>query len=207
MEPLGTKNHLRALLDVRNELDSKILDVKNSLHIKSSREKHLTAEELRKFVDYDPETGHFTLKKAKWGKKRYGDRVGCIRGDGYRDIRINKICFMEHRLAFLYMTGEWPKFIVNHINEIKTDNRWCNLQHVTWSLNNLNRRLHVHNKSGHKGVSLHQGGRWRASLVVNNRQVYHKLFSTKEEAIAAYEIAFKKYWGFPMSEVSSAVVN
>lgn len=207
MEPLKTERCLQTLIEVRNEIDVKILEIKNSLHIKTAREKNLTAEEFRSHFSYDPDTGHFTRIKSTKGKSA-GSRAGFLNpGDGYRRISVRGHIFMEHRLAFLYMTGSWPKFIINHINEIKTDNRWCNLQHVTWSLNNLNRSLHKHNKSGHKGVSLHKGGRWRASLVVNNRQVYHKLFGTKEEAIAAYEEAFEKHWGFPMESVSSAIIN
>ena len=36
-------------------------------------------------------------------------------------------------------TGEWPLYEIDHINRIKTDNRWCNLRDVTCTVNLQNK--------------------------------------------------------------------
>lgn len=177
------------------------------LHIKSIRERNLTSEEFREFFKYDPDTGHFFRIKTAKGAE-CNKRVGFITpSDGYRRIRVKGLNFMEHRLAFLYMTSKWPQFIVDHINGIRDDNRWCNLRHVTWSQNNAVRSTQNNNSSGIRGVCLHRSGRWRAALWFNGRQIYHKLFATKEEAAVAYATAFEKYYGFPMNEAPSVLIN
>jgi hypothetical protein len=60
----------------------------------------------------------------------------------------------------------------------------------------LKEKPHPLNTSGERGVSLHKCGKWRASLYCNGRQVYHKLFSTKEEAAIAYAEQRRKYHGY-----------
>lgn len=36
--------------------------------------------------------------------------------------------YFAHDLAYLYMTGEWPKSPIVHLNGDKSDNRWVNLK-------------------------------------------------------------------------------
>lgn len=202
---MDKEKQLRALVKRREKLEQKIFILRNELHIKCKREKRINASILKSEVEYIPETGCF-LRKRHTSRRNVGERAGGVsKGDGYRRISIRGIAYMEHRLAFLYMTGKWPQFIVDHINGIRDDNRWCNLRHVTWSINNAVRQTQSNNTSGFRGVSLHRSGRWRASLVMNNRQVYHKLFSTKEEAAAAYATAYAKYYGFSMDEAPSVL--
>jgi hypothetical protein len=180
------RQRLNELTAARDEIEIEIRVLKNLLHSKTRREATLTAEELRDILSYDPETGYFLWKKHRL-KNKIGTRAGRLHmPDGYRLININGIAFYEQRLAWLYVTGEWPVFIVDHDNENKADNRFHNLKDVSWSGNNIKRQLHLRNTSGETGVSLHKCGRWRAALWFNGRQVYHKLFSTKEEAAAAY---------------------
>lgn len=47
--------------------------------------------------------------------------------------------YKASRLAWLYMTGEWPKYEMDHINHVKDDNRWVNLRDVTPAENCANR--------------------------------------------------------------------
>ena len=183
--------------DLTNELhdiETQIRVLKNFLHAKTQREQILTAEELREIIDYSSQTGIFYWRKHR-NKDKIGTRAGRLGPDGYRRISINGVAFTEQRLAWLYVTGEWPIFIIDHDNDDKADNRFENLKDTSWSGNNLKRKLHPRNTSGSTGVSQHKSGRWRASLYFNGRQVYHKLHSTKEEAALDYAEQRKKYHG------------
>lgn len=140
----------------------------------------ITQEQLKELLHYDPNTGVFTAREA-WGRySRYpaGTRVGRPNGSGYRQVYIGaaKKSFKEHRLAVLYMTGEWPVGEVDHINRIKDDNRWSNLRVVTRAENRRN--------LGSSGVYETPGGRWTSRISVN--------FDTRAEA-EAFRNALEKF--------------
>lgn len=107
-------------------------------------------------------------------------------GYGYIIISLDGIPYKAHRLAWLYVHGEMPAAIVDHINRDKTDNRIANLRLATRSENarNINRRRD--NTSGITGVTfLPKTSRWAAKLTVNSWNHFLGSFATKEEAIAA----------------------
>ena len=95
----------------------------------------ITAERLRELLRYDPETSVFTWlpryfsartrrrRKAGQMNPRDGAPAGWIRRDGYLEISVLGREYKAHRLAFLYMNGEWPKGDIDHINHIPGDNR------------------------------------------------------------------------------------
>ena len=86
-------------------------------------EKSLTAERLREVLDYDPDTGVFTRKVRTASSVKVGDVAGSLNGKGYIRIRVDGRLYFAHRLAWLYVHGEWPVDQVDHINGIKNDNR------------------------------------------------------------------------------------
>ena len=51
-----------------------------------------------------------------------------INSDGYRIITIDSKDYCAHDLAWLYMTGEFPKGEVEPINGNNNDDHWCNLR-------------------------------------------------------------------------------
>ena len=72
--------------------------------------------------------------------------AGSVTGVGYRQIQIDGIFYYASRLAWFYMTKEWPEFIVDHENENKEDNSWDNLREATDSQNKIffyDRRQHA----------------------------------------------------------------
>lgn len=76
----------------------------------------ITMEQLRSKLDYDPATGVFTWKHGE-GKRWRGIRVGAEAGSardkrGYRYIRLDGEEYPAQRLAWFYMTGEWPAGIL-----------------------------------------------------------------------------------------------
>jgi len=97
----------------------------------------MTQDELKRLLDYNPETGKFYWKTNTGGRIKVGNHAGTMRTDLYIQIGINKKLYQAHRLAFLYMTGEIPP-LVDHINRKPFDNRWDNLRSATKYENALN---------------------------------------------------------------------
>ena len=155
----------------------------------------LTAEYLRSILNYDPETGIFTRKVRTSSRAKVGDVAGSPRGDGYLLIMVCSRKYLAHRLAWLYMYGEWPKDQIDHINRNRSDNRIANLREVTNKQNLQNAGKYSHNTSGHPGVYWHkQGPKWRAQITHNYKDIHLGYFTTLEEALSARKAAEKLYW-------------
>jgi len=143
--------------------------------------------------DYDPDSGVFIYKKSDKRKKE-GDVVGSLNGKGYLIVQINNKMYALHRLAFLYMEGEFPEHEVDHINRIKTDNRWENLRAVTHQENQRNLSIASNNTSGVTGVYWHDGAnKWRAQIIINGKNKHLGLFNKLKEAKRARREAEEKY--------------
>jgi hypothetical protein len=154
----------------------------------------LTAERLKELVTYDPETGEFgwkvTQRNARAGK------FGCVNGKGYRCARVDGRQHFVHRLAWLYTHGKWPTEQIDHINGIKDDNRLINLRECTAGENQRNTGRQKNNTSGFKGVGWNrQGSNWTSVIKVNHRRIFLGVFSTAEQAYAAYCEAAIKHFG------------
>jgi len=136
---------------------------------------------LDHYLAYDPETGLFTWKTG-FGRATVGGVAGCFNSCGHVDIKICGTTYKAHRLAWLTMTGEWPKEQVDHINRVPGDNRWCNLRAATHGQNVRNCIVKASNTSGIKGLSWHKTGRWYATISLDG--VKHYLYTKdKQEAI------------------------
>jgi hypothetical protein len=112
----------------------------------------LTVERLKELLHYEPETGVFTWLVNK-GPFLAGDiagrSVGCKK---YPRVGIDGDRYIAARLAWLYMTGEWPKHVIDHIDRNPLNTRFCNLRDVTQSKNCFNAGKRSHNTTGYQGV-------------------------------------------------------
>lgn len=83
----------------------------------------LTQEYLKSRVNYNPYTGVFTwISRIKYSNIKIGSSIGSIDSHGYLATTICNKFYRLHRLAWLYMTGNFPENEIDHINGIKTDN-------------------------------------------------------------------------------------
>ena len=156
----------------------------------------LTAETVRKLLDYDPETGVFRWRTSGRGRKGSGSVAGCAKHyRGYASVHVLGKSYASHRLAWLYVYGEWPSDEIDHINTIKDDNRIVNLRIASRSQNKANCKAKCNNLTGFKGVHLDKFGKFQAKITLNNRQRHLGRFDTAEEAHAAYCAAAEKHFG------------
>lgn len=155
--------------------------------------KGITHADLKKVLSYDAETGNFTWKIVKQGMQK-NMKAGAQKSNGYIKICINKIQYHAHRLAWLYMTGEWPKKELDHINGVRSDNKWKNLREVTRTENNMNQKISSANTSGYIGVHwAKREQKWNAYIKKNRKRKHLGYFDNYEEAVAARKKAEKEY--------------
>ena len=166
-------------------------------------EYHVTPDELRTLVDYDPDTGIFTWKtrypettgnnifNANFaGKEAGGKSEG--KGQGYMRIKAFGKMLKAHRAAFAWMDGEWPDGYVDHIDGNIANNAWNNLRIVEKRENGLNQKQYSNNKTGVTGVFWDKNRRkWKAQIGGTGTKFYQILgyFSDIEEAIEARKAA------------------
>lgn len=146
----------------------------------------MNQHDLRRILNYDPETGIFTWAEKTSRKVMVGAIAGCLNKAGYIVIGIGGKLYYAHQLAWLYQTGEWlPR--VDHRDCDGSNNRWINLRPATAQQNALNSRRAVSNTSGFKGVSWHKGaGKWSAYIILDGKKRHLGLHQRAEDAHAAY---------------------
>lgn len=160
---------------------------------------------LKECLDYDPNTGLFTWKdrpEHHFKEGKYGREVICRtwnkkhsgrqafnheNGRGYLSGAINGKNYAAHRVAYAMMTGDWPSWTIDHINGIRTDNRFCNLREATPAQQMMNA---TKKQKQVRGVACHsRKGKTRYSASI---RVHLGYFDTDEEAATAYEDAAQK---------------
>ena len=118
-----------------------------------------------------------------WSVKRSKFLKPSIHHTGYTRVNIDKKDRFIHRLvadAFIPNRSNLP--MVNHINEIKSDNRVENLE---WCTNRFNTNHRY--KSKYPGACFNkQMKKWQANTRVNGKRKFLGYFNTPEEASNAY---------------------
>jgi hypothetical protein len=149
----------------------------------------LTAELVREWLDYCPDSGGLHWKKT-YGNARKGAMVGVVNHHGYRVFGLKGKQRQSHRIIWLHVYGAMPPQYIDHINGVKHDNRISNLRLATPAENAQNRPTSM-------GVTFHKRtNKWQASITLNGRLRYLGLFCTLDEARAAYLGAKIKHHAF-----------
>jgi HNH endonuclease len=149
----------------------------------------VTAEEFRRLLRYDPETGEFMWIVERRSGVPAHKRAGSIHKKGYVHIVVNGRSHRAHRLAWLYMTGAWPREQIDHRNGVRSDNRWDNLRDATQSVNQQNRtRAMRTNGTGLLGA-FRNGDLFCSKIRIDGKQRYLGTFRTAEAAHQVYMAA------------------
>ena len=156
----------------------------------------LTLARLLEVLHYDPQTGFFTWTTNLNGHARTGRKAGWNQYS-YIKIQIDGKSYPAHRLAWLYMTGEWPTHEIDHINGDPSDNRWSNLREATHQQNMCNRtRLNRRNKSGVQGVYLSKKtGKYHPYANCDGKMIYLGSYACLGRAISVRQAAKYAFYG------------
>lgn len=155
----------------------------------------LTSERLRGVLDYDPDTGLFTRRLSR-GCVKSGTIAGTANADGYLKIAVDGRDYSAHRLAWLYMTGEWPVDQIDHRDRNRANNRWGNLREATHAQNGRNLSRRSDNTSGRSGVSWDKDtGKWRARIRIDGADRHLGLFTSLDAATAVRRDAEFHFFG------------
>jgi len=169
----------------------------------------ITQAEVRELLHYDPETGVFTWKTRdpkwfpsenscdSWNTQRSGKKAGYSyksRTTSYRAITIKSKLYQAHRLAWLYMVGEWPEYEIDHIDGDGLNNRFNNLRDVDHSTNLKNQKIRSTNSSGITGVYWCKArSKWAAYINVDAKMIALGRFDSKDDAAKVRYEAERKY--------------
>jgi len=177
--PSGGVEHING-----DRLDNRI----RNLRVSSKSARDLTAQRLKDLLRYCPDTGEFTAAKARRGLRKVGS-AGWVNAQGYRCVSLDGSTYLAHRLAWLFVNGEWPLDQIDHINGVRSDNRISNLRASSQHQNMQNTSARSDSSTGLKGVFPVRSGKWAAQIQANKKVHHLGTFASKEEAFAAYQSA------------------
>lgn len=144
----------------------------------------LTAQEVRRLLSYDAETGCFRWNESR-GRVIAGEKAGRV-NHGYISIRVCGREHGAHRLAWLYVHGAWPEGDIDHINRDRSDNRIANLRQATRA-QNLQNSIYA----GAYWYAKRQ--KWRVNIRVDGKRIWVGDYATRADALAARTAAVSKY--------------
>lgn len=155
-----------------------------------------TLAEFQELLSFDSDAGTFQWKVNRGGAVRAGDAAGTVNKEGYVRILVAKRSYLAHRLAWLFVHGEWPSGMLDHANLNRRDNRLSNLRIADLTLNAANTPLRRDSTSGLKGAYWNRrAGKWQSSIKVRGKSHHLGMFASKHEAHQAYVTAANKFFG------------
>jgi hypothetical protein len=155
-----------------------------TVDINRAKEQLISHTYLISILNYDPDTGIWRWLVDRNNHMKAGDIAGNVNKTGYRIIGINGKQYLSSRLAYFYMTGEWPEKTMDHMNQVKDDDRWENLEQKDDTEQMHNQGMRKDNTSGVKGIHFENRDKVWVGQIRHYRKTYKKNFHTFEEAVA-----------------------
>lgn len=151
----------------------------------------ITLEKAKEMFYYSD--GKLYRKTSPHPRIKVGSEVGYKDTHGHLRLEIDNKTYAVHRIIFLLEKGYLPK-VVDHINNIRDDNRIENLREATHSQNCMNVKRAKNNTSGFKNVNWHkENKKWTVNITVDKNQKYLGSFEDLELACLVAEEARNKY--------------
>ena len=152
-------------------------------------------KDLQKHLSYNPKTGLLHWRIRGFGRQ-FNRPAGNTDPLGYRGIGFKGRRYLAHRLAWLFMTGKWPRHFIDHRDGNPKNNRFSNLRQATHSQNQQNSTGKRGTIAGLKGVIwVPARCKWQAKIFHGGKQHYLGLCGTPEAAHKAYRAAAIKHFG------------
>ena len=140
----------------------------------------LTQDQVKSAFRYDPSTGILRWRIKRQGVYK-GRKCNSLDADGYYRVKFNGRSYRVHRLIWLYVYGYLPEYIIDHRDQIKTNNRIENLREVSHYCSSQNRDTFKNNTSGIKGISwIKAEKKWKVTIA----STHGGYFKTFDEAVA-----------------------
>jgi len=153
----------------------------------------LNQHRLQEVLEYFPDSGLFVWRApTKFHPRMLHKTAGGI-SSGYVMIRVDGHKYKAHRLAWLYVNGEWPPSDVDHINGCPLDNRICNLRLATNAQNQANKTRAL-GKDLPKGVRKLPSGLFQSRICADGVAISLGSYRGQEEAALAYAYAARHHY-------------
>ena len=151
---------------------------------------NITRERLMRSYHYNPETGEFRRRFETANGHPAWSIAGSITKSRvpYLVIRIDRVLYLCHRLAWLYVHGEMPPVLIDHRDENGLNNSIANLRLATDTQNKqAPTRPTKASKSGLRGACFDKrGGKWIAAISLDGKTVHIGRYDTADLAHEAY---------------------
>ena len=155
-------------------------------------------QNIKEYLSYDPETGIFTWVKKPAKGITINSIAGCVDGKGYIQITYKGKHYQAHRLVWRFIYGYMPEHNIDHVNEIKGDNRLCNLRlDINRENEQNNSKPQSNNSSGYRGIYWYKRDKkWISKIQLKGKTISIGRHDTPEEAHAAYLCAKRELHPF-----------
>lgn len=157
-------------------------------------------ETLKRMLHYDSGSGVFTWIDSECPRGLNGKIAGSIKKHGATSYVTINLTSREgggmlkaHRLAWLYVYGEWPIGEIDHQDGNGLNNSIGNLVDSTHIGNCRNMKRSKINTSGYTGVGITKYGKWMAYINGDNGREFLGCFAEKTDAVKARQAAEIKY--------------
>lgn len=122
-------------------------------------------------------------------RARAGNQAGWLMGDGYYCVQINKKSYLVHRIIWELHFNEITKYLIDHIDNDRANNKISNLQIASVQQNTQKRKKRTTvSTSAFKGVSwVKRDSKWMAGIKADGKSYYLGGYLTEEDAARAYD--------------------